>query len=154
MNKITAYFKKLIISKTVGFYIGLGVMLLSIVSLVAYLVYVDTNSKLLMMPWVIVFIVLTIVGEISLFFYDNDYLPIAIASFPMLAFGFFVKSPLATLWSIVSYLNGASMEGANPDNFELIIMIAVLLIITSAAAVTACFFNRVKHFFKISKRQV
>ena len=139
------YFKNLIRNKTIGTYIGLGALLLSITSLIFYLIYVATDSELLMMPWVIVFLSLSIAGEIVLIFFDNDYLPIALAVLPMLALGCFVASPLATLWSIASYINdGIVMEGANPDNFRIIITIAVLLLAASVAAVTAGFFKRIK----------
>ena len=138
------YFSKLIRSKTIGSFIGLGVLVLSIVSLIVYAKYVSTSPAILMMPWVIVFLVLGIAGEAALFFFDNDYLPVVIAIFPVLALGCFVITPLATLWSIVSKYTGVIMENAIPGNFGLIVALAVLLVITTAVAVTGCFFSRVK----------
>lgn len=139
------YFINLVRNKTAGAFIGLGVLLLSIASLVLYSVYVSKDSDLLMMPWVIVFLVFAIAGEVVLFFLDNDYLPVVIAMFPMFALGCFAASPLATLFSVASYFGeGIFMDGANPDYCGLIIGIAVLFVVTSAAAVAACFFKRVK----------
>ena len=142
------YFVDLFRKKTIAFYILLGVIVsLSIAALIVYAKYVSTYPGLLMVPWVIVFLALTIAGEITLFFSDNDYLPIVITVFPVCAFGFFLASPLATLFSVVIRLGIAEdvkMDGADPANFEMIIAIAVLCIVTAAAAVAACFFKRVK----------
>lgn len=145
--------KEFLRKKSIGAYIGLGVFILSVTSLIVYLRYISTDPGLLTLPWVIVVLALIIAGEALLFVFDNDYLPVVIAALPMLALGLFLQSPLATLWSIAGYLQGGiEMEGGNPDNFGLIIGLAVLLVVTTVLAVMACFFKRVKSESRTSEK--
>jgi len=54
---------------------------------------------------------------------------------------------MVTLFSVAIRLGFAEdviMDGANPNNFGLIIGVIVLCFLTAVAAVTACFFKRVK----------
>ncbi len=136
------YFVNLCRNKTVGAFIGLAVFALSIATLIVYLVYA-TSTDGLIMPWVVVFLALAIIGEGVLFFFDNDYMPVAIAMLPVAALGLFALSPPATIGSVVDKLQGIVMFG-DPTKFGIIVVIAVLLLVTSVAAVTACFFARVR----------
>ena len=77
MMKISSLFRE----KSTGAFIGLGVLVMAIVSLIVYLVYA-TSLEGLMMPWVIVLLVAVIALEAVQFFIDNDYTPIAAADAP------------------------------------------------------------------------
>lgn len=132
----------LIRNKAIGAYFGVAVFFLSAASLVVYLIYANSIQGL-MMEWVIVFLALAMVGEIVLFFFDNDYLPIIIAMFPMIAFGLFLKYPKETLGSVVDYFQRIVMFGY-PENFSIIVVIVILLVVTTIVAVVSCFFARVK----------
>lgn len=130
-------------SKTIGAFMGMGIILLSILSLIFYLVYA-TSSDELMMPLVIVFLVLVIVGEIATFFFDNDYIPVAVAALTMASVGCFAISPIETIGSITDFFNGGMVMFGNPDNFGIIMTILIFLLITTITAIVACFFKRVK----------
>lgn len=132
----------LIRKKSIGAFIGLGVMILSLVSLIVYLAYA-VSLEGLMMPGVVILLLLVIAGEIALFFYDNDYIPIAAAACSMAALGCFAISPPETIGSIVDYFQDIVMFG-NPDKFGIIIAVVVLLLLTSITAVVGCFFGRVR----------
>ena len=132
----------LVRSKRAGAFVGVGVMILSLATLVVYLSYA-VSLEGLMMPWVVVLLTLVIVGEAVLFFFDNDYIPVAVAACSMAALGCFAVSPPETLGSVVDYFQNIVMFG-NPEKFGIIVAIVIMLLATSAAAVAACFFRRVK----------
>ena len=138
MMKISSLFRE----KSTGAFIGLGVLVMAIVSLIVYLVYA-TSLEGLMMPWVIVLLVAVIALEAVQFFIDNDYTPIAAAGCSMAALGCFVVSPPATIGSIVDYFQNIVMFG-NPDKFGIIVATIVVLLVTSVAAIVGCFFGRAK----------
>lgn len=138
MMKISSLFRE----KSTGAFIGLGVLVMAIVSLIVYLVYA-TSLEGLMMPWVIVLLVAVIALEAVQFFIDNDYTPIAAAGCSMAALGCFVVSPPTTIGSIVDYFQNIVMFG-NPDKFGIIVATIVVLLVTSVAAIVGCFFGRVK----------
>ena len=131
----------LIRSKRAGAYIGMGVFVMTIVSLVVYLVYA-TSLEGLIMPWVIVLLLLTAAAEAVQFFFDNNYTPIAAAGCSMAALGCFAAAPPATIGSIVDHFQNIVMFG-NPEKFGIIIAVIVLLLVTSVAAIVGCFFPRV-----------
>lgn len=134
--------KTFIRSKAAGAYIGLGVLVLAVVSLIVYLVYA-TSLEGLMMPWVIVLLVAVIACEGVQVFINNNYTSIASAGCAMAALGCFAVSPPATIGSIVDYFQNIVMFG-NPDKFGIIIAVIVLLLVTSVAAIVGCFFPCVR----------
>lgn len=135
-------FKKLMGKKTIGTYIDFGVLLLAIVTLIVYLTYA-TSIDGLMMPWVIVLLLFIVAGEVALFFFDNDYIPVAVAALSMTSFGCFAVAPPETLGSIVDYFQNIVMFG-HPEKFSLIVVILVFMLLMSIAAIVACFFDREK----------
>lgn len=135
-------FKEYVKKRGVATYINLVVLILTIASLIVYCTYAG-SAEGLTMPWVIVMLVLTMVGEVSLFVFDNDYVPIAMPCFIMVALGCFLVSPQTTIGSVVDYFQDIVMFG-NPDNFGIIVAVVVLLLITSIASIVSCFFERVK----------
>lgn len=128
--------------KSVGAFLNLAVLALSLVSLIVYAVYANTYDGL-MMPWVIVCLLAVIAGEAVLFFFDNDYIPIAVAALSMTAFGCFAVAPPETLGSIADYFQNIVMFG-HPENFGLIVTLFVLMLLASVASVVSCFFEREK----------
>jgi len=140
------YFKNLFRTKSIISYIRLGVILgLSIAALRLFAVYAvaaEDHITNALVPLVVIFLALTIAGETTLFLFDNDFLCVALAVIPVFAFGFFATDWL-TLHSVMEYLQKIRMD-ARPEDFNIIVTIAAVLLITAIVAVTACFLKRVK----------
>ena len=115
---------------------------LAFVSLILYLTYA-TSADDLFMPWVAVLLALVLVGEVALFFLDNDYLPILLCALSAGAFGCFLMDPPETIGSVVDHFQNIVMFG-NPEKFGVIVAIAALLLVMTVLAVAACFLRRSK----------
>lgn len=129
-------------SKGVGTFMNLIVLALAIITLVVYIVYA-TSAEGLMVLWVVGLLGAIIAGEVILFFFDNDYIPIFAAAASMAALGCFAFSPPETIGSVVDYFQNIVMFG-NPENFQIIAVIAVLMLVMGVMAIVSCFFERIK----------
>lgn len=138
MMNILSYIR----SRAAGAYIGAGVLVMAIASLIVYLVYA-TSLEGLMMPGVVVLLVAVMLCEAAQMAFDNNYTPIAAAGCSMAALGCFAVAPPATIGSIVDYFQNIVMFG-NPDKFGNIVAVIVVMLITCVLAVVGCFFERVR----------
>ena len=94
-------------------FLNIAVLCLAIAELIVYLQYANAGEGLFV-PWVLVLLLLVILSEIALFFFDNDYLPIAIAALSMLALGLFAQTPPETLGSIADYYQNITFGSRSP----------------------------------------
>ena len=103
--------------KGVGAFLGIGIAMLAIVSLILYMVYA-TSADGLFMPWVLALLL-------------------------MIAFGCFLMDPPETIGSVVDYFQNIVMFG-NPEKFGIIMVLTGILLLMTVIAVIACFMTRVK----------
>ena len=128
--------------KGVGAFLGIGIAMLAIVSLILYMVYA-TSADGLFMPWVLALLLMIVAAEAILFFLDNDYLPILVSALSAAAFGCFLMDPPETIGSVVDYFQNIVMFG-NPEKFGIIMVLTGILLLMTVIAVIACFMTRVK----------
>ena len=128
--------------KGVGAFLGIGIAMLAIVSLILYMVYA-TSADGLFMPWVLALLLMIVAAEAILFFLDNDYLPILVSALSAAAFGCFLMDPPETIGSVVDYFQNIVMFG-NPEKFGIIMILTGILLLMTVIAVIACFMTRVK----------
>lgn len=123
-------------------FLNIAVLCLAVAELIVYLQYANAGEGLFV-PWVLVLLLFVILSEIALFFFDNDYLPIAVAGLSMLALGLFAQTPPETLGSIADYYQNIVMFG-DPQNFGIIVANFVLMLVMSVTAIVSGFFRREK----------
>ena len=134
--------KKTALKKSAGAYWGIAAAALALVSLILYLVYA-TSADGLFMPWVLALLLMIVVAEGILYFFDNDYLPILVSVLSAASFGCFLMDPPETIGSVVDYFQNIVMFG-NPEKFGIIIVLTGMLLMMTAVAVIACFLPRMK----------
>ena len=126
--------KNFIEKKSLGFYIGLGVFLLTLISLVMYFVFGVKNGHNVL---IIVLLFVALAAQAVYCFFDIDYLPLLpVVSLGASAF-MIIKDNVG---SFADYFNEVGLFG-DATQIPFIVTLFIFFLVGALAAIVACFFR-------------
>ncbi len=132
--------RKLFLENRSGLFADVALVVLTVVSFVAYLVYAAGAEGLMFWPVPVLLSGVLVSAAVQILLRD-DWSPVAAAACAAGALGCFLAFPPETLGSVADYYQNIVMFG-NPDKFDEIVVNVVLMFSVTAVAVLSCFLRR------------